>query len=179
MEWEYLFPCLKHFGFSNPFINWVKILYQDSESCVLSNGFMSSFFKITRSVRQGDPLAAYLYVLQAEPLACSIRKKSKIKGIELPIVDNKKIEVRLSMFADDAELFHSTVESIKEGFSVLQMYSRASGAKINVQKTKALKLGRWKSKKVDIDGISWSTHTQGLGATMVNMIPILYGKIKF
>ena len=118
-------------------------------------------------------------MLQAEPLACSIRKNSKIKGIELPIVDNKKIEVRLSMFADDAELFHSTVESIKEGFSVLQMYSRASGAKINVQKTKALKLGRWKSKKVDIDGISWSTHTQGLGATMVNMIPILYGKIKF
>ena len=38
-------------------------------------------FEISRSIRQGCPLSAILFILVAEILAVSIRKTKKIKGI--------------------------------------------------------------------------------------------------
>ena len=48
---------LRYFGFGLSLINWVKVLYCKSESCVLNNGWSSDFFDIQRGVRQGCPLS--------------------------------------------------------------------------------------------------------------------------
>ena len=42
--------CLKHFNFSEDFIKWVKLFYNDAKSCVTSNGYLSDFF--SRSARR-------------------------------------------------------------------------------------------------------------------------------
>ena len=115
-------------------------------------------------MRQGCPKAAYLYILQAEPMAHAIRKSTIISGIKLPVVEGQMLEARISMFADDTQLFHSTEKSIKEGFHILETYSRASGAKINISKTKGLYIGRWKNKKPVITNIDWVKTAEGLGA---------------
>ena len=164
VEWQYLMACLKSFGFGEKFCNWILMLYKRGESSVLTNGFLSSFFDITRSMRQGCPIAAYLYILQAEPMALAIRKSNKICGIKLPVVEGQRHEARISMFADDTQLFHSTEQSIKEGFDILDTYSKASGAKINVAKTKGLYIGQWKNKKPILTNIDWVQTADGLGA---------------
>ena len=53
-------------NFGQSFINWVKLFYNDIESCVSNNGISSQYFKLERGVRQGDPLSAYLFILCVE-----------------------------------------------------------------------------------------------------------------
>jgi hypothetical protein len=144
VEWGYLDMCLKKYGFLKNFREWITILYKKAQSSILTNGFMSAYFKISRSVRQGCPIAPHLYILQAEPMANAIRKSKRIKGITLPTEESE--EMRISMFADDTLFFHRTEKSIIEGFKILHLYSLASGAKINVNKTKGLYIRKWKGK---------------------------------
>jgi hypothetical protein len=89
---------LKSMNFRGNFRKWIQILYQDPDSMVLVNGFLSEPFKVGRSVRQGCPLSMQLFVLCQEPLANAIRAKPHIKGIKVPNVK----EVKNITFADDA-----------------------------------------------------------------------------
>ena len=55
-------------------------------------------------------------------MAASIRKNKAIKGIEIPNTDPRtKHMAKISMFADDTQLFHSTEASIVEGFKTLDI----------------------------------------------------------
>ena len=67
------------------------------------------------------------------------------------------------MFADDTQLFHSTEESIVEGFNTLKAYCKASGAKLNLHKTKGLYIGQWKDKEPIYKKINWVKNVTGLG----------------
>jgi hypothetical protein len=75
-----------------------------------------------------------LYILQAEPLATSIRRNPKIVGISLPNRNGPDIETKVNMFADDTQLINKTEESIEETFKTLEIYEKASGAKMNLEK---------------------------------------------
>ena len=55
VEWEFLWHTLSAFGFPVKFINMMKMLYQDVEACVINSGTTSTYFPITRGVKQGDP----------------------------------------------------------------------------------------------------------------------------
>jgi hypothetical protein len=138
------------------------MLYKCSQSCINTNGFLSRFFQISRSLRQGCPVAALLYILQAEPMAQAIRNSAKIKGIKIPVVE-KILEVKISMFADDTVLYHRTEQSIEEGFKIVNTYCKASGAKLNMHKTKGLFIGSWKQKEPAYKLIKWVNNFKGLG----------------
>ena len=69
-------------------------------SCVVNNGYSSPFFKVTRGIRQGCPLSAYLFLLVAETLGTGIRQNSNIQGIKIGINELCTIQM-----ADDATLF--------------------------------------------------------------------------
>jgi hypothetical protein len=45
------------------------------------------------------------------------------------------------MFADDTQLINKTEESIEETFKTLEIYEKASGAKMNLEKTVGMYLG--------------------------------------
>jgi hypothetical protein len=164
VEWGYLDQCLETFGFGIKFRKWIQMLYKNGKSCINTNGFLSKFFQISRSMRQGCPIAAYLYILQAEPMAQSMRKNDDIKGIPIKIPNSEEnLVVKISMFADDTQLFHSTKRSIKKGFDILETYCKASGAKLNMKKTKGLTFGTWKYHEMKLDRIKWVTSLKGLG----------------
>ena len=125
VEWGYLKMCLEQFGFGPKFINWTLMLYKHGTSSIKTNGYLSEYFPLSRSMRQGCPIAAYLYILQAEPMAEAIRKNKGIQGIELPEFNNIKLdEAKISIFADDTQLFCKNEESIKNAFKVLKCYAR-------------------------------------------------------
>ena len=73
VEWEWLFKTLESFNFGNRFINYLKTLYKNSKSSILTNGYQSRYFNITRGIRQGDSLSALLFIIQFEPLMRKIR----------------------------------------------------------------------------------------------------------
>jgi hypothetical protein len=63
LEHEALFLILKHKGFSDQWIRWVKDFLASGVSSVLLNGVHGKQFYCKRGVRQGDPLSPLLYVL--------------------------------------------------------------------------------------------------------------------
>ena len=117
---------LKVFGFGTSILNWFYLLYEDSKSCVLNNGFSSQYFNIQRGVRQGDPLSPYLFVLCAEILAILIRNEKNIKGLTIA-----NEEIKISQFADDTTLFLQDSDSINAAFKLLDKFSKVSGLKVN------------------------------------------------
>ena len=134
VEWGWIDLCFDKFGFSDCFRGWVKMLFKNAKTSIQTNGFVSRFVNISRSIRQGCPIAPMLYILQAEPLATSIRRNPKIVGISLPNRNGPDIETKVNMFADDTQLINKTEESIEETFKTLEIYEKASGAKMNLEK---------------------------------------------
>jgi hypothetical protein len=53
LEWTFILTTLKHFGFNESFIIWVKTLYSNIQTCVMNNGWIStdiSFLELKYSV---------------------------------------------------------------------------------------------------------------------------------
>ena len=99
LERPFILDSLRYFGFGPSLINWVKVLYCKSESCVLNNGWSSVFFDVQRGVRQGCPLSPYLFILSAEILAKAVMKNPNIRGIS---INNN--DIKISQYADDTTL---------------------------------------------------------------------------
>jgi len=165
VERPWLKQALRKFGFKGNFLKWIGILYENTESSIITNGFRSRHFKIERSVRQGCPIAPYLYILQAEPFAASIRKNENIKGVKLPKLSgqDENMEAKDNAFADDMQLFVSTIPSVKEIFKIMTTYEKASGAAANYEKTQGLLLGTWRYRPPPTDRIKWKENIKALG----------------
>ena len=123
---------------------------------------MSSFFNPTRGVRQGCPLSFLLYVLSIEVLAECIRASPNIQGVTIPhLVEGYKC----SGYADNTTVAVTSEQSIEETFSVYSTYKRASGAKLNRGKSKAMWAGSWKDRTNIPYGLQWVKQLPLLGAT--------------
>ena len=58
--------CIKKVGFWETFINWIQILLINQESCTISGGTTTKYFKLGKGARKGDPISAYLCILVLE-----------------------------------------------------------------------------------------------------------------
>ena len=64
LDHAFIFKCLRHFGFSDYIIQWVKLFYNNAKSRITNNGYLSEQFQIKRGVRQGCPLSpSHVYLL--------------------------------------------------------------------------------------------------------------------
>ena len=146
----FLFRTLEKFGFGVRFRSWLRILYTEVGSRVNVNGNLGEFFKQTRGVRQGCPASAPLYVLFIEILACAIRKNGDIKGIQLP--GGEKLTI--SQYADDTVLYLKDDFCLREAMQVIDMFSSASGSKMNTGKSQIKYLGKWRNRVDNPLGLS-------------------------
>ena len=44
-------------------MDWIKTFLNDQESCVISEGVITQYFKLEKGARQDDPVSAYLFIL--------------------------------------------------------------------------------------------------------------------
>ena len=140
VEWNWLYSTMRYFGFGDKFINWIKTLYKNAKSSIMTNGHQSSYFNITRGIRQGDSLSALLYIIQLEPLAQKIRQDPSVEGIKIKLrnQNNQEIEIKGCQYVDDCNTFLKDKSNIKSLTDILAKYEKVSGSKINFDKTKAL-----------------------------------------
>ena len=93
------------------------------------NGWFTEYFNIEKGARQGDPIAAYLFILGAELLGRVIRIHQDIKGITLG-----NTEYKISQFADDTMLFlDGSTSSLDATMDVLEQFSKVSGLSIHLE----------------------------------------------
>ena len=138
VEWEWLFYVLEKFNFGEYFINWVKLIYKDMKSAILTNGYVSPYFSITRGIRQGDSLSALLYVVQAEALSECIRNSNDIKGIPIKDIDGNTSYIKGSQYVDDSNTMLHSADYIHNCLALIEKFGDASGSRINKSKTVAL-----------------------------------------
>jgi hypothetical protein len=60
LEWDFMLLTLIRFGFNDSFVNWVKPMYANIQTCVINNGWISATLRNIRGNRQWCPLSALL-----------------------------------------------------------------------------------------------------------------------
>ncbi|KAL9954029.1 hypothetical protein ACROYT_G041517 [Oculina patagonica] len=150
LEWSCIQSTLQKFNFGDSVRKWIKIFYTDIESAALNNGFATDWFKPSRGVRQGCPLSPFLFIVTAEVLSNKIRQNPTVKGIRL-----FGSEVKLSQFADDTNLFCGDLTSVEQALDTVNVFGKFSGLMLNVEKTKAIWLGKWSKNKTKPLGMKW------------------------
>nr|XP_048334847.1 uncharacterized protein LOC125423747 [Ziziphus jujuba var. spinosa] len=138
VEWDFLRWIMQEMGFSARWINLVMACVTGVSYSLLINGRQQGFFKPTCGLRQGDPLSPYLFLFVSEGLSCLLRKSlfsNLLTGISIA---PSSPPISHLFFADDTILFtHATPSDCQQILSILHLYERASGQKINMQKTVA------------------------------------------
>ena len=140
LDWTFVFKALEKFGYDENFIYLIKICYNDIQSKIKINGFLSDPFTLSRGVRQGCPLSLLLYIIAAEVLASFVIVNKKVNGVQ--IGDQ---EIKLVNFVGDTTIFLRDIDSLIRLQKILELYEDASSSKINLTKYQALWSGGYKN----------------------------------
>ena len=89
-----------------------------------------------------------------------IRREPGFCGLQMP---GNLEQVRVSLYADDTTLVVTHEDSIPLMFSICREFGLASGAKLNMDKTCGIWLGRWKVREDSPYGIKWVKSKKLLG----------------
>jgi ribonuclease HI/exonuclease III len=135
---QYLWNTLDAFNLPPLFRNTIKSLYENAKTVVVINGKTSDPYRVTRGVRQGDPLSCFLFDLAIEPMACMIRNNPALTGFDIP---NATSPLIINLFADDTVVYLRERDSFEELQNTLDAWCKSSGAKFNKEKTEILPIG--------------------------------------
>jgi hypothetical protein len=136
VEWNYLSAIMIQLGFHRDWVSTIMRLVTSVSFSVLFNGDRLNHFKPTRSLRQGDPISPYLFLLTAEGLTGLLKSKIQSSALNGVKVASSAPTTSHLLFADDSLLFFRANEEnavvVKE---VLNVYCEASGQQINTDKS--------------------------------------------
>ena len=151
----------------------MKMLYQDVEACVINSGTTSTYFPITRGVKQGDPPSGYLFILVAELLLIKFRFNKAIQGIEI-----NRMEVKLSAYADDINNFLKNIASVRNTLLELERYEKVSGLRCNLEKCEIMALGNSVEEDIEFCGykLKWVSEIVICGITFSMNSSVLISK---
>lgn len=140
----FLYKVMEKFGISGRFLKLVQLIYSNASTRININGFLTDDIPLRSGVRQGCPLSALLYVMIIEILALQLRANPNIVGFR---IGGERIVS--SHYADDTVIKITQNRCFKEVFKELKDYERATGAKVNYEKTQGLWLGKWRGRTDD------------------------------
>jgi hypothetical protein len=125
---------LHRLRFPHEFIDFVQSSLSELKSCVRSCYGNSAWFQVTRSVRQGDPLAPLLYAVFIDPLHCGLEQN--------PLFDNVSdgytiagVCVASKGFADDVWVVSSSIDGLKRMHRWVVAFCDFNGLKLHEGKT--------------------------------------------
>ena len=150
---SFLLNLLEIYGFGPDFCRWISTLYEDSLMRFIINDCLSSRIGLQRGVRQGDPLSPLLYVLCVEVLASLIRRSPEIEGFLLPGAAG--LQARARLYADDVFTVLKNLKPLETLLSLIELYEKGTGAKLNKSKTEAMWLGAWRFRSDEPLGLTW------------------------
>ena len=145
---------MKRYHIGDAFIRWIQQIYANATSQVMVNSFFTDAIDLRCGVRQGCPISPLLYVLIIELLAAKLRTNPDIVGFT---VEGEKFVS--AHYADDATITITQNRCFKEVIKDLTLYEDATGAKVNLGKTKGLLVGEWRQLSADQDppmNIKWT-----------------------
>ncbi|XP_031111746.1 uncharacterized protein LOC116015710 [Ipomoea triloba] len=136
VNWSFLVETLEGFGFPKNLIDLIAFSLKESDISILWNGGRLHSFVPGQGLRQGDPLAPYLFNLVMERLAHDIQAEVT-KGSWKPIhIMRGGLGVSHLFFADDLMLFgEASIHKATVISNYLNRFSCAFGLKVNLFKS--------------------------------------------
>ena len=172
VDYEAMYKAMQYFGFGEKFINHIKILFRDFALCTSNGGHLSKWWKPSRGLFQGNPIAPYLFLVVIELLSIKLKEHPHIEGITIANVRHL-----VSQFADDMDLFVKCKKEVWYAvMETLRVFEKASGMKINYDKTTVYRIGsirntnakfysrekiKWTNEPVNILGV-WLDHQENV-----------------
>lgn len=138
---KFLFATLSRMGFGENFLSLVQLLYSGAVSRVGVNGYYSRPVAQVGGVRQGCPLSPLLYVLYLEPLLNRLRHEPSFVGLHIP--GGRGEHAKVAAYADDATLFLASDGEFGAVERVLGIFTEATGARVNREKSSVQYMGSW------------------------------------
>jgi hypothetical protein len=152
-----MFALLKEYGFGEQFQKRIRRMYENAKSTVQINGYRSGPIPIRSSVRQGCPLSMLLFALCLNLLLRTL--ENRLTCIRFGRCGPKTTVVA---YADDVTLFVTSPDDVPIIQDALHCYEAASGAKVNISKSKAMGLGGCDT-SIQIMNILYHTEAKTLG----------------
>ncbi|CAI5466142.1 unnamed protein product [Closterium sp. Yama58-4] len=146
----YLFDTMTLMCFPEKFVRWCKGLHDGSFTRLLVNCWLGDQVEVGKGVRQGCPLAPYLFLCAVEPI-CHEAKRQKLGignayGERLPYLG----------YADDMTLILNEKRQIGQEEKLLEDLGARSGLRVNKEKSELLPQGKnLNRKKDDESAFAW------------------------
>ncbi|GJS67185.1 RNA-directed DNA polymerase, eukaryota [Tanacetum coccineum] len=141
IRWDYLLDVLHAFGFGPNWCKWIQGIFSSAMASILVNGSPTSEFPFFRGLKQGDPLAPFLFILVMESLHLSVSRavnEGVFKGIQL----HESLMISHLFYADDVMFLGEWSDTnLKSLTNILKCFFLASGLKINFHKSQLLGIG--------------------------------------
>nr|GEU39486.1 RNA-directed DNA polymerase, eukaryota, reverse transcriptase zinc-binding domain protein [Tanacetum cinerariifolium] len=140
VRWDFLDDILGKFDFGDKWRMWIQSCLKSSRGSIIINGSPTEEFQFFKGIKQGDPLSPFLFILVMESLHLSFQRVEKakmFKGIKISLT----VTLSHMFYANDAVFVGKWCESnITTLVHVLDCFHRASGLKINMSKSKILRV---------------------------------------
>ncbi|GJQ91492.1 RNA-directed DNA polymerase, eukaryota [Tanacetum coccineum] len=141
VRWDYLLDVLIAFGFGPNWCKWIRGILSSAMASILVNGSPTSEFPFYCGLKQGDPLAPFLFILIMESLHISVSKavdEGVFKGLSIQGSD----PISHLFYADDAVFVGEWSEvNLVNLVRILDCFYLTSGLKINLHKSQVLGVG--------------------------------------
>lgn len=137
ISWDFLDDIMAQMSFGVKWRSWISECLASSSISILVNGSATSEFHPKRGVRQGDPMAPFLFLIAAEGLNCIMNKAKEIGVFHGIKVSSHGPEITHLQYADDSIFTGDwSRRNIGNLFRILRCLHLSSGLRINYEKSK-------------------------------------------
>ena len=140
VDHNFTIKILKKLKLPDTFINWITMAFDSSQMQLNINGYLTDPFSMDGGGKQGDPLYPYIFIIVMGTLAAQIETDESIQGIKLK---HHETSIKTFQYADDCPYLIGSPGDILCIKQHLATFCKASGMKINEDKTDILLVGKW------------------------------------
>ncbi|PNW73191.1 hypothetical protein CHLRE_14g622410v5 [Chlamydomonas reinhardtii] len=141
---QWLYASAEGLGFGPRMLRWIRLLTANGSARVCVNGMLSDAFPVLNGLPQGSTASPPLWVIQMQPLTSFLRRQVEQGALRTPLLPSGEQAPPAAHHADDTTLMAR--DPAVDGpvlMAAVQLFCRASNARVHPDKSKAMGLGRF------------------------------------
>ncbi|GJX02450.1 putative RNA-directed DNA polymerase, eukaryota, reverse transcriptase zinc-binding domain protein [Tanacetum coccineum] len=165
VNWDYIRDVMMQIGFGLKWCNWVDACLRSASISILVNGSPTGEFRMTRGIRQGDPLSPFLFLIVAEGINVATKEaisNGVLKGVSVGRLPFVYLGLPIGLNMNRVESWNAIVEKFKEKLSFWKAKTLSFGGRLTLVRSVLNSRGTWSSiikvgKEIDRLGIEFTS----------------------